>query len=158
MVTLNIIHQLVENKDNNMDILEGLDWVIVLVVNIDGYVYSHTVDRFWRKTRSPNAADPDCPGTDPNRNFDFQWDFPGGSSTEVCFKMKIFFDFFLVWTDFKFIILVKVCSNSYRGSAPFSEVEIKLMGDLMRQYSQTKLYLSIHSYGKYLLYPYGYDL
>lgn len=93
MVTLNIIHQLVENKDNNMDILTGLDWVIVPVVNIDGYVHSHNVDRFWRKTRSLNPENPDCIGTDPNRNFNFQWDFPGGSSTNVCdFKYSIIYN------------------------------------------------------------------
>jgi Zinc carboxypeptidase len=29
-------------------------------------------DRFWRKTRSPNAGS-SCVGTDPNRNFDWNW-------------------------------------------------------------------------------------
>ncbi|CAG7718061.1 unnamed protein product, partial [Allacma fusca] len=28
------------------------DWYISPVINPDGYEYSHTNDRFWRKTRS----------------------------------------------------------------------------------------------------------
>ena len=36
------------------------------VLNVDGFVYTHTNSRMWRKTRRPNANS-NCIGTDPNR-------------------------------------------------------------------------------------------
>ena len=42
--------------------------VAVPILNPDGYEYSWTDDRMWRKTRMPNPGSP-CVGTDPNRNW-----------------------------------------------------------------------------------------
>ncbi|XP_072111106.1 carboxypeptidase B-like isoform X2 [Mobula birostris] len=53
-------------------LLNKLDFLIVPVINVDGYVYSWTKDRLWRKTRSRNPGTT-CVGTDPNRNFDAKW-------------------------------------------------------------------------------------
>jgi murein tripeptide amidase MpaA len=44
----------------------------VPVVNPDGYEYTHTEDRLWRKSRSRHNGDR-CIGVDLNRNFDFHW-------------------------------------------------------------------------------------
>ena len=42
---------------------------IVPVLNPDGYEYTFTGDRMWRKTRKPSPGNR-CPGADPNRNWD----------------------------------------------------------------------------------------
>ncbi|KAL8187854.1 UNVERIFIED_CONTAM: hypothetical protein K2H54_057170 [Gekko kuhli] len=53
-------------------LLDQLDFYILPVFNIDGYVYTWTKSRMWRKTRSTNAGS-SCIGTDPNRNFNAGW-------------------------------------------------------------------------------------
>jgi carboxypeptidase A, invertebrate len=52
-------------------IAESYDWYFIPVANPDGYEYTRTVDRIWRKTRSPQAGG--CFGVDPNRNFGYKW-------------------------------------------------------------------------------------
>ncbi|KAI4570645.1 hypothetical protein MJT46_006162 [Ovis ammon polii x Ovis aries] len=49
-------------------ILKKMDIFLLPVANPDGYVYTHTHNRLWRKTRSVNPGSP-CIGTDPNRNW-----------------------------------------------------------------------------------------
>ncbi|XP_058464959.1 carboxypeptidase B1-like [Malaya genurostris] len=125
---LYVINQLVEHAHENTDILSNLTWVILPVVNPDGYEYSHEMERFWRKTRKPAGK---CVGTDANRNFDFHWGEIGASSS--------------------------ACSDTYRGDAPFSEPESQAIRNaLTKLKGQCKFYLSLHSYGNYLLYPWGY--
>ena len=50
-------------------ILDNFDVLIAPVLNADGYDYTWTGDRNWRKTMSPNAGNARCFGTDPNRKF-----------------------------------------------------------------------------------------
>lgn len=40
------------------------------LLNPDGYEYSHTNDRMWRKNRSPPPSGSSCWGVDLNRNWD----------------------------------------------------------------------------------------
>lgn len=42
MSVLYLLYQLVENHSANLDLLRNVDWVVVPVVNPDGYVYTHT--------------------------------------------------------------------------------------------------------------------
>lgn len=130
MVHLKLIHELVEHSADHADLL-AVDWVLLPVANPDGYVYSHTNDRFWRKTRSINAGST-CVGVDLNRNFAYQWDAPGGASDNPC-------------------------SEAYRGTNANSEVETRILSALMQQYPNTRIYAAIHSFGQYILYPWGYD-
>ena len=39
------------------------------VFNPDGYEFTFTGGRLWRKTRTPTTK-PECPGIDANRNWD----------------------------------------------------------------------------------------
>ena len=71
-----IIRELVEDYDNNRDIVDHLDVYIMPVANPDGYVYSRTTDRMWRKTRSGSGS---CIGVDPNRNWGYKWGGQGAS-------------------------------------------------------------------------------
>jgi len=84
--------------------------------------------RMWRKTRKPISSS--CYGTDANRNFDFHWGEVGASSYS--------------------------CADTFRGETAFSEPETQLVRDLLLSLSgRGKFYLTLHSYGNYLLYPWG---
>nr|CAD7569527.1 unnamed protein product [Timema californicum] len=124
-----IINQLVENSENS-DLISSVDWHIVPVTNPDGYEFSHTTTRLWRKTRSRMSSSI-CIGTDPNRNFDFYW-MEGGASSNPC-------------------------SDTYAGSHGFSEPETSAYHNyILENKDRIKLYLATHSYGNYFLYPWGY--
>lgn len=128
-VALHIIHELVENYEDNKVLADSVEWTIVPLLNPDGYVYSMTQDRMWRKNRA-NTSDPLCPGVDLNRNFDL---FFGGAGTSL-----------------------DPCDETYTGSGPFSEPETRALRDYALSKDNTKLYLTLHSYGKYFLYPWGF--
>ncbi|XP_072254856.1 carboxypeptidase A1-like [Pyxicephalus adspersus] len=109
--------------------LNRLDIYLEIVTNPDGYVFTHTSNRMWRKTRSPNTGST-CIGTDPNRNWDAG--FGGGGSSS------------------------NPCSETYRGRAAHSESEVKAIVDFVKSHGNIKGFVSIHSYSQMLLYPYGY--
>lgn len=67
-----IINELITNADTYAGILEEVDIYVIPMINADGYEYSRTNDRMWRKTRSVNPGS-SCMGCDPNRNFRFMW-------------------------------------------------------------------------------------
>ncbi|MBW01989.1 Carboxypeptidase B, partial [Eschrichtius robustus] len=113
------------------EFLDKLDFYVLPVVNIDGYIYTWTKYRMWRKTRSTNAGSI-CIGTDPNRNFDAGWCSVGASKNP--------------------------CHETYCGSAAESEKETKALANFIRNnLSSIKAYLTIHSYSQMMLYPYSYD-
>lgn len=123
-----LISELVENAAQHHDLLSGLTWVIVPIVNPDGYEYSHESERLWRKTRRP--ANRNCYGVDGNRNYDFHWAEVGASDLP--------------------------CADTYHGEHSFSEPETRAIRDeLLRLKGRCKFYLSLHTYGQYLLYPWG---
>ncbi len=66
MVTMCIAEHLAFG-DLDAPILDRLEFVIVPVVNPDGYVYSWDVDRLWRKNRRTGG------GVDLNRNWGQMW-------------------------------------------------------------------------------------
>jgi len=119
--------------------VDTLDWYIVPVMNPDGYAYTMSGDRFWRKTRSTSPKRQIfgglfgcCKGTDPNRNWDHEW---GGKGTS---KMP--------------------CSQIYHGPSAASEPEVKSAQDfIMERKDQIKLFLTFHSYSQLLLLPWAYD-
>ncbi|XP_006874454.1 PREDICTED: carboxypeptidase B [Chrysochloris asiatica] len=113
------------------ELLDKLDFYVLPVVNIDGYVYTWTKNRMWRKTRSTSSGTA-CIGTDPNRNFDAGWCKIGASRSP--------------------------CDETYCGPAAESEKETKALADFIRKnLSSIKGYLTIHSYSQMMLYPYSYD-
>jgi len=128
-----IINQLVTyyGVDNTVTrLVDNLEWSIVPVVNPDGYVYTWTTNRNWRKTRSPNAHSP-CIGTDPNRNWDDHWCEQGAST--------------------------QPCSDSYCGSAAFSEVEVKSMANYVKKRGNIINFVDWHSYSQLWMAPYGWS-
>ncbi|XP_052749811.1 carboxypeptidase B-like isoform X2 [Galleria mellonella] len=125
------IHKLVENV-TEPELLDDFDWILLPVVNPDGYKYTFTNARFWRKTRSINQ-DPSsitCPGVDGNRNYDFLWNTVGTDNSP--------------------------CADTYAGSEPFSEVETRVVRDILHEHlNRITLYITMHSYGSMILYPWG---
>ncbi|XP_037926695.1 zinc carboxypeptidase-like [Hermetia illucens] len=120
---------LTSNDTNVQNIARNFDWYIIPVVNVDGFVYSHQHNRMWRKTRQPHSSL--CIGADPNRNFDSYWMANGGASSQPC-------------------------SETYGGPKPFSEPETLALANFYRSISRkVTLYLAFHSYGQYILFPYG---
>jgi len=104
-------------------------WYIVPNLNPDGYEYTWTNDRLWRKTRSPNTGSI-CVGTDPNRNWDSNWCGQGASNMP--------------------------CSDTYCGSSAFSERETAAARDYLTSIrSYTNIFISVHCYSNLWLIPWG---
>ncbi|XP_059482237.1 carboxypeptidase B-like [Neocloeon triangulifer] len=125
---LNALNELTENLAANQALLDANDWYFLLVANPDGYSFSFTDDRFWRKTRSPNAGST-CLGTDPNRNFDISWGTEGTTDA---------------------------CSDTFAGAAAYSEPESKALADFLAATPNLAAFITFHSFGGFLTYPYGY--
>uniref|UniRef100_A0A0N4ZL97 Peptidase_M14 domain-containing protein n=1 Tax=Parastrongyloides trichosuri TaxID=131310 RepID=A0A0N4ZL97_PARTI len=66
-----LIKYLIEKKDRYKDIYKKIDIVIVPNINPDGYIYSRTVEKFWRCNR--NVTNIHKKGVDLNRNFAYKW-------------------------------------------------------------------------------------
>ncbi|KAF2273322.1 uncharacterized protein EI97DRAFT_383976 [Westerdykella ornata] len=115
-------------------LVDKFDFYIVPIVNPDGFVYTQRTDRLWRKNRQ-TVSSSRCVGRDINRNWPYKWDAPGGASTDPC-------------------------SETYKGVAAGDAPENKGLVAQVQQLKASRgirLYLDIHSYGQYILWPYGYD-
>ncbi|XP_061777831.1 carboxypeptidase A6-like isoform X1 [Nerophis ophidion] len=115
---------------NTRRLLNQLNFYIMPVFNVDGYHFSWTKDRFWRKTRSKNRKF-HCRGVDANRNWKVKWCEEGASSHP--------------------------CDDTYCGPFPESEPEVRAVAKFLRKHKKrVKAYISIHAYAQMLLYPYSY--
>ncbi|TDG46691.1 hypothetical protein AWZ03_006871 [Drosophila navojoa] len=121
---------LTSQKEEVRNLAESYDWYIIPVFNVDGFEYSHRSNRLWRKTRQPHATSK-CIGVDGNRNFDSHFMENNGASADPC-------------------------SETYAGEDPWSEPETKALADYLTSIKDKfNVYLSFHSYGQWLLSPYG---
>lgn len=110
-------------------LIDTYDWYLLPVVNPDGYSYSWTSDRLWRKNRSPNDGST-CAGTDLNRNFNVDWSNAGSSALP--------------------------CGETYQGSSPASELEVQaVQGEADRLAPTLLTSVHIHTYAQYWLIPWG---
>ncbi|MBK9128759.1 MAG: hypothetical protein IPM13_13310 [Phycisphaerales bacterium] len=133
MVNMWIADRLVYEYGLNPQItalVDQLDFYIVPVVNVDGYVYSwqSSSTRLWRKNRRVNAGG--CIGVDPNRNWGFQWGGQGASTDP--------------------------CNDTYRGTAGFSEPETQALRDFFIAQPEIVSTIDFHSYSQLILSPWGY--
>lgn len=127
-----VIQQLVENLEENKHLLEKYDWVVMPMINADGYEFTRSdpANPMWRKTRQPYG---DCVGVDPNRNSGFMFGYSGTSDNP--------------------------CYDTFKGPYPFSEPEVLILRDvLLSLKGKIDFYLTLHSFGAYLIYPWGYDV
>ncbi|KAH8179486.1 zinc carboxypeptidase domain-containing protein [Sarocladium implicatum] len=134
--------QLLQGNQNGDETVSGFlnkyDFFIFPIVNPDGFLYSQTTDRLWRKNRQPppsSAPDQTCYGIDINRNWEFAWDAtPRGHSTNPC-------------------------AQAYRGQKASDTPENQGLDKFVRQLRDDvgiKLFIDWHSYGQYILSPFGY--
>uniref|UniRef100_A0AC35EX15 Peptidase M14 carboxypeptidase A domain-containing protein n=1 Tax=Panagrolaimus sp. PS1159 TaxID=55785 RepID=A0AC35EX15_9BILA len=69
--TIKLIYELLETV-KYAAILDIVDFYIIPVFNVDGYEYTWTTDRMWRKSLS-GPYNEGAIGVDLNRNFDWNW-------------------------------------------------------------------------------------
>eukprot|EP01065_Artemidia_motanka_P041878 TRINITY_DN54_c0_g1_i1.p1 TRINITY_DN54_c0_g1~~TRINITY_DN54_c0_g1_i1.p1 ORF type:complete len:419 (+),score=156.71 TRINITY_DN54_c0_g1_i1:58-1314(+) len=113
-------------------LLSKLVIYMVPVLNVDGYVYTWTTNRMWRKNRQPNSGS-SFVGTDLNRNWDSHWGGCGASTSPS--------------------------SDTYRGTGAFSAPETKAVHDFLAQLKADGYHVlgghDYHSYGELILRNYG---
>lgn len=73
MTIMHLINELTENYEEHEEMLELVRFFIVPLVNPDGYQYTHTTDRLFRKNMRDYAEGVECFGVDCNRNYDHKW-------------------------------------------------------------------------------------
>lgn len=109
-------------------LLERAEVLFVPIVNPDGYVYTWSTNRLWRKTRVDNGNG--TFGVDPNRNWSFEWGGEGSSGNTG--------------------------SETYRGPAPFSEPETVALRDYIAARPRIAAHIDFHSFSQLILSPWGY--
>jgi hypothetical protein len=136
-IPLRFAQYLLENYGSNATIADYVNereiWFVPMV-NPDGHVWVQyhndgSPGNWWRKNRrqNPNLTI----GVDLNRNYGLTWGYDDiGSSPDPG-------------------------SIIYRGTGPFSEPETATIRALVNS-RQFTMWLSYHSYGELLLYPWGY--
>ncbi len=132
MTVTYIASRLVSDYDTDpavRSLVDSTRIVIVPVSNPDGYLYSWSSQRYWRKNRRPNNAIDY--GVDLNRNWGYQWGGAGSSPSPS--------------------------SDIYRGTAAFSEPETRVLRDLALSYGgRLAAHIDYHSFSQLILYPFGY--
>ncbi|KAL3229230.1 Inactive metallocarboxypeptidase ECM14 [Nakaseomyces bracarensis] len=111
--------------------LEGLDFLVIPVFNPDGYEYTFTNNRLWRKNRQQTYL-PVCQGIDIDHSFGYQWEANH----------------------------VYPCSEEYSGEAPFEAMEARSWNEYLSNVKgeyNIYGYLDLHSYSQEILYPYAYS-
>ncbi|XP_070494549.1 carboxypeptidase B-like [Chironomus tepperi] len=127
---LYLLNRLIENPSTRTELLARVDWLIVPMQNPDGYEFSRNSNRLWRLNRRNVTAT--CVGVDLNRNNRYSW--RQATLTQPC------------------------GSQTYPGPSPLSEPESFHLDHLMSRYAHNmKLYLSVHTFGDMVLWPWGYS-
>lgn len=143
MTILYTMWYLLENYNSNDEITQlvnSREMYFIPVVNPDGYVYNRQIAAsgggLWRKNKRDNNNDgefePDIDGVDLNRNYDHNWGYDDqGSSPDME-------------------------SLTYRGTKAFSEPETEAIRQFVNG-KNFKTVLNYHTYGNYLIHPFGFD-
>ena len=135
MVLMYFLDYILEKYGSDAEITYLIDHreiYVLPVLNPDGYVYNEQTNPDgggqWRKNRRPVQ---NWYGVDLNRNYGYQWGYDDEGSSPFPF------------------------SDTYRGSAPFSEPETQAVRDFVNS-RNFKCVLNYHTYGNVLIYPWSY--
>ncbi|KAF2888471.1 hypothetical protein ILUMI_17702 [Ignelater luminosus] len=139
MTAVYLIAKLVREGDDFPE-LGRLNWFIIPCLNPDGYYHSLQIEgyTFHRKNlnveycppKQYNCSIESC-GVDLNRNFAFH--------------------------DIKVGIHGNPCVGTYGGRRSFSEPESQALQSILKLYKdRIKMFISLHSYGPFILYPWSY--
>ncbi|XP_039747907.1 carboxypeptidase B-like [Pararge aegeria] len=127
-VALWAIQELVINN-TDPDLIRDIDWIILPIANPDGYEFSHTRTRMWRKNRRTGFTPSSCIGVDLNRNFDFIW---GTASSN------------------------NPCSDTFHGPRAFSEPESVVTRNILSEFrTRIAMFLDVHSFGSLILFGFA---
>ncbi|MDB4905878.1 MAG: hypothetical protein JWO05_662 [Gemmatimonadetes bacterium] len=134
---LRLIRDLADPQDPHADsLVRNRDIWVIPVANPDGYQYTFTSDRLWRKNRRPFGTDVDGSriyGVDLNRNHSERWGYDlFGSSAQAA-------------------------SEIYRGTAPASEPETQAIERFHAKYPPV-VSVSLHTFAGLVLYPFGFSV
>jgi hypothetical protein len=116
------------NENQATRVLDRFQFLLIPVLNPDGYEHSWTTDRLWRKNRRSNGNN--SFGVDLNRNFGYRWDPPQTASTNP--------------NDI-----------TYRGPSAFSELETRALRDFMQARPYIRAHFDVHSFSQLILSPFG---
>ncbi|CRK32047.1 hypothetical protein BN1723_015601 [Verticillium longisporum] len=133
-MTYKVIEGYKKRACSSVRTLDNYDFYIMPIVNPDGFVFTYTENRLWRKNRQVRTG-ASCIGTDINRNWPYKWDVPGGSSTNPC-------------------------SETYRGLAPGDTPEMQVLTNHTLGLSRTtgiKFFVDWHAFSQLIMLPYGYS-
>lgn len=111
-----------------LPVLDDLNLYIVPCVNPDGYEYSWTNTRLWRKNRRQITST--NWGVDLNRNFPTGWGGSGSSGNSG--------------------------SETYRGPSALSEAESAAYNGFMQTVPNLRGVIDYHTYSQLVLFPWGY--
>ncbi|MCB0806324.1 MAG: carboxypeptidase regulatory-like domain-containing protein [Bacteroidales bacterium] len=136
-VAMYVLNHIIDNYGTDPDITASVNnkqiWFIPLV-NPNGHkIVTDQDDLWWRKNMCDNDGNASFngsqDGTDPNRNYSWEWGGQGSSGT--------------------------LSSETYRGASPASEPEIQAMQNLLLDHHFVAG-ITYHSYSELVLFPYGY--
>jgi murein tripeptide amidase MpaA len=117
------------------DIVDNRELWFVPIINPDGYERNRLTNPdgggMWRKNRRNNGGG--VYGVDLNRNFGYMWGYDNIGSSPY------------------------PSSETYRGTAPFSEPETQAVRDFINSHDFVTA-LNYHSYSNLYVYPWGYVL
>jgi predicted RNase H-related nuclease YkuK (DUF458 family) len=120
-----LTHQLVQSS-NESSTLPDVEYIIIPVVNPDGYVFTWNGNRLWRKNMAPGILGK---GVDLNRNFDEHWGQGGASKIPI--------------------------SDTYQGPKAASEPETLAIQNYFKKQKNIVGVIDWHCYSQLILYPYG---
>ncbi|HMN40108.1 MAG TPA: M14 family metallocarboxypeptidase [Phycisphaerales bacterium] len=132
MATVYAADQLIRTYPTDADarrLLDNYEFYFVPIANPDGYLYTWSSNRLWRKNRRDNGDG--TFGVDLNRNWGYQWGGAGSAG---------------VTSD-----------PTYRGTAPFSEPCSTALRNFIQARPNTVLAFDVHSYSQVILEPWAYD-
>ena len=132
------MHWLGENYNSDLlaqHLVNNRELWFIPAINPDGLVYNQTIAPDGGGMQRKNTRD-SCSstpiGVDLNRNYGYLWGYDNeGSSPDGC-------------------------SETYRGTSPFSEPETQAVRDFVNQHN-FKINFNYHSYSDLLIYPFGYE-
>jgi murein tripeptide amidase MpaA len=119
----------IKNDPAYANLMRRVAVYIIPSLNPDGYVYTWTNDRYWRKNRRNNGNG--TRGVDLNRNYATGWGGQGSSSN--------------------------TSSEIYRGPSPMSEPENQGLANLVQNLPNVVGFIDYHSYSQLIMWPWGYQ-